>query len=64
MKAVTKQHRGTLPQIISRVKMAKNYGSDIIEDPPDADNKTPATSQGQFKRKVYGLQDKHIRLNR
>ena len=44
--------------------MAKNYGSDIIVDPPDADNKTPVTAQGQFKRKVYGLQDKQIRLDR
>ena len=64
MKAVTKQHRDTLPQNISIVKMAKNFGGDIIEDPPDTDNKTPATAQGQFKRKVYGLQDKQIRLDR
>ena len=44
MKAVTKQHRDTLSQNISIMKMANNYGRDIIEDPPEAYNKTTADS--------------------
>ena len=63
MKIVTEQHRDILPQNISIVKMAKNFGNDLIEDPPVEDG-PPATAQGKFKRKAYGFLERNIRMDR
>ena len=38
MKIVTQQHRDILPQNISIVNLAKNFGNDFIEDPPVEDS--------------------------
>ena len=63
MTAVTKQHRDTLPQSISIVKLAKNFGNSLIEDPPQ-DDETPATTQGKIKRRICGFQNRNTRLDR
>ena len=63
MRIVTKQHRDTLPQNTSIVKLAKNYGSDLIEDPSTVGG-SPATIQGKAKRKAYGLRERNIRMER
>ena len=64
MKAVTRQHRETLPQSLSIIKLAKNFGSELIEDPPDEDDDTPATILAKAKRKAYGGLDRIIKLDR
>ena len=64
MTAVTKQHRDTLPQSLSIIKLAKNFGDGLIEDPPDDDDETPATAQGKMKRKACGFQDRNTRMER
>ncbi len=45
---VTKQHRDTLPQNMSFVKLAKNYESNLIDDPL-TDGGSPATTQGIWR---------------
>ena len=63
MTAVTKQHRDTLPQSLSIIKLAKNFGDGLIEDPPD-DDETSATAQGKIKRRACGFQDRNTRMER
>ena len=64
IKAVTRQHRETLPQSLSIIKLAKNFGGDIIEDPRNENADTPATILAKTKRKAYGYQDRINKLER
>ena len=63
--AVSKQHRDVLSQSITIIKLAKNFGGNIIEDPPNEDDdETTPTFQGQIKRKTYGFNTRNDRLDR
>ena len=67
MKLVADQHRNTLPQNTSVIKLAKNFGNidghNLIVDPPLEDD-GPATTQARFKRLNFGLQEKIRRKER
>ena len=63
LKPVTQQHRDTLPQSTSIIKLAKNFGDNIIEDPP-TDEEIPAICLGKEKRKIYTSEQKQPRIDR
>ena len=62
MKIVANQHKNNLPQNISIIKLAKNFGGTIIEDIPDED--VPATAQARSKRLNFSFQEKTQRKDR
>ena len=62
VKIVANQHKNNLPQNISIIKLAKNFGGTIIEDIPDED--VPATAQARSKWLNFSFQEKNQRKDR
>ena len=56
LKLVANQHKNTLPQNMSVIKLAKNFGGALIEENPDKD--VPATVHARTKRLNFSLQEK------
>ena len=62
MKIVANQHKNNLPQNISIIKLAKNFGGTMIDDIPDED--VPATTQARSKRLNFSFQERIQRKDR
>ena len=67
MTLVADQHRNILPQNISVIKLAKNFGkidrSNLIIDPPEEDD-VPATTQARMRRLNFGFHERIRRKKR